>query len=200
VPQLFSRRPELEIKLAASFERLHTVVCISLDVLEELVRSILVRQQQVLDNFKSEDLSLQPALVSEEFLLFGWDLARDHSLTTSLLLVGKLPVLEHLDALFKLALLVARVSCCLLVQSCLSVNDKRQELLSKNILGRRVESIAYVDHTLPFLNTHETLHCKDDERSLSVNVEFGHLIPPFLAFAVDRNFLFLWLFVGGIVD
>lgn len=39
-----------------------------------------------------------------------------------------------------------------------------------------------------------------DERSLSVHVEFGNLLPPLLAFAVDGHFLFFWLLICSVVN
>ena len=126
--QVFSLDAELEVELPACLQRLVAVVGISLDVLKQLVRCVFVCVQHILDHFKSEDFPLELVLVLDELLLLGWDFAGEHCLARSLLLGGRLPVLEGLDPLLQGTLLVAGRVGSLLVQGGLSIDDEWKEL------------------------------------------------------------------------
>ena len=140
---------KLVVELAAHFEGLHAVVCVTLDVLQQAVRSLLVREQHVFDHIESEDLLLKLLLVAQELLLLRRDLASQHGLSATLLLAGQLPVLKLLDSCFEGLALLGSLRGCLLMESALSINDEWEEVRGELVARGSVESVADVDETFP---------------------------------------------------
>ena len=140
--KILSLHSILEIQFSALLKRFFTVVCISLDELEELLGLGLIIEQNVFNDLKSKDFLLEVSLVFQELLFFWRDLPCDHSLSTPLLLVGGLPILKLLDTHLELLPLSSRASCSFFEESGLCVYDEGQVLLCKQILACNIDSIA----------------------------------------------------------
>jgi hypothetical protein len=169
----------LEIKLAACFESLIAVVCITFDVLKKLIAGVSIRQQNILNNIKPKNFLLENSFIVQEFLLLGRDLTCDHGLSGLLLFVCQFPVLKWLNACIESSFSVSCLCSCFLVKSGLSVNDEWQKLGCKCVVSCHIQAVTDVNEGFPFTNGHQTLDAESNEWSLDRHIKLSNLIEPF---------------------
>jgi len=104
LPLLYSKilglDTKLVVELPALLKAFYAIISIPFNILKQTLRSLLVREEHVLNDVESEDLLLELLFVSVELLLFYRYFTCQHGLSSPLLLACQLPVLKVLDPFF----------------------------------------------------------------------------------------------------